>query len=200
MKKYLTSLIIISSFVLAGCGSVTTPNYYLLPNLNVPDDTVSLFDPESTVHVGVATVSMPAYLERPQIVLLDADNMHLEVLDRERWAEPLDDGITRLVSELLHQKLSKDNISVLPLRIGVPVDISIHLDIRNFEGKPNRQLLLACTWTLFKKDGNQVDKIKGDFSKQIPAGQTLNELILNQSELLDSLVVELAKAIESTLP
>ena len=199
MKKYLTSLIIISFLALAGCGGASAPNYYLLPNQDTPTNAVSLFDTEETIHVGVSTISIPAYLKRPQIVLLGADNMQLEVLDNERWAEPLDEGITRLVSDLLHQKLSQDNISVLPLRIGVPVDISIQLDIRNFEGEPHEQLLLSCTWTLSRKEGARIEKITGDFSKQIPAGESLDELIINQSKLLDALTVELAQVIESTL-
>ena len=94
--------------LLAGCLSATPPSNYYLLTAEAPD-TPSGTSPS----IGVGPIRVPEYLNRNGIVHLREGNQ-LQVSQFERWAEPLLDGIQRVMSINLAGELDTQSIQAFP--------------------------------------------------------------------------------------
>src|SRR3546814_5086338 len=83
-----------------GCAGSLPTRHYLLESMapTTVDET------EEDAVIAVAPVTLPAYLDRPDIVTRSTDN-RLELADFDEWAEPLDDNITQVHAENLGHPL-----------------------------------------------------------------------------------------------
>ncbi|WP_415037234.1 membrane integrity-associated transporter subunit PqiC, partial [Azonexus sp.] len=91
-----------ATLLLSACAS-TPPNQFYL--LEAAPTTATLNTASSTApRLGIGTIVLPDYLNRPQIVLRDHGG-RLLLRERERWAEPLEDGVRRTLGENLGQLL-----------------------------------------------------------------------------------------------
>src|SRR3546814_11447622 len=92
---------------------------------------------EEDAVIAVAPVTLPAYLDRPDIVTRSTDN-RLELADFDDWAEPLDDNITRVLAENLGHLLRTDRVVVLPSASDA-IDTEVRVDISRFEREPRSE-------------------------------------------------------------
>ena len=88
--------VIFLALSVGGCGSSPPVQYYDLESL----ETGYIDDGETFLRVGVGPLRTPDYLSRSQIVTRGKDSTVI-VNDFNRWIEPLDDAIHRVVSENL---------------------------------------------------------------------------------------------------
>ena len=54
-------------------------------------------DKVNSVFLGIGPIRFPAYLDREQIVTRTAQN-RLDISENDRWAEPLEENFTRVLS------------------------------------------------------------------------------------------------------
>src|SRR5262249_45023810 len=90
---------------LAGCAVSDPTQYYTLgqPAARNTESRAMASTPRSsmaasTVSIGVGPVIMPSYLDRTQIVTRTAADQ-LDLANFHRWAEPLQEGIVRVLAE-----------------------------------------------------------------------------------------------------
>ena len=86
---------------------------------------------EPVALVGVEAVVLPGHLERPQLVAWTAPN-ELQIDEFMRWAEPLEDGITRTLSENLAALLPDHQIVRRPWAGGVETRCRVKVALREF--------------------------------------------------------------------
>lgn len=99
---YFGSMILaVCVIILNGCvGSSKPSEFFLLRSLPASQDTALNASENSSPSVLVGPVTLPAYLNRNQIVTLAGD--HKMVLNEfTRWAEPLQDNFSRVLVENL---------------------------------------------------------------------------------------------------
>jgi len=89
-----------AALVLGACASPREHFYSLLQGDSGVRDRPS--QPEYTVIVG--TVTVPADIDRPELVVRDPSH-RVAVLEQERWIEPLPAGIRRALARDLAQRL-----------------------------------------------------------------------------------------------
>ncbi len=143
MKKYL----ILMLFMLSACAFTQQSRFYRLQSASA-DMAVS----QRKTSVGVEEVSVPRYVDRPQIVLVDKDTSELTVSEFDRWAEPLSSSITRVLA---------DDISLyLPNALVKPKNYSmenftyiISVEINKFDSTIDKKATLDAWWTIFKNGG-----------------------------------------------
>ena len=84
--------------LLAGCLNLKTgtppAQYYLLSSLPEQQPVEQIHEAGSGPVVGVGPISLPRHLDRPQIVTMAGPN-ELRLSEFHRWAEPLQNSITR---------------------------------------------------------------------------------------------------------
>ena len=65
--------------------------------------------------VGIGPVTLPQYLDRPQIVERTGPNS-LKIAEFDRWAEPLNNTVPRILVQNISQLLQSDRVYALPRR------------------------------------------------------------------------------------
>ena len=98
-----------TAIILAACGSSPPGNYY---DLEVLEKGYSP-DKEGSSSVGVGPLRTPDYLSRPRMVTRAGDGT-IVVNDFDRWVEPLDDAIHRILATNLDALLDDAVVVAFP--------------------------------------------------------------------------------------
>jgi uncharacterized protein len=130
----------------AGCAS-SPSRFYTLSATATPSAA------SSKVSVAVGPVSVPAAVDRPQIVVSTSANQ-VTLDDFNRWAAPLQDNLARVVAENLGALLGSPRVTLFPQTLNADVDYRVQIEIRNFESAPGKSASLDAVWTVRRtKDG-----------------------------------------------
>jgi uncharacterized lipoprotein YmbA len=117
---------------LAGCISLKrTPEarFFVLQSLAQPTAAQGRQEPIGIV--GVEAVRLPGHLDRPQLITWTAPN-ELTVDEFLRWAEPLEDGITRTLVENLAALLPDYQVVRRPWPGGTHARCRVAVSLRHF--------------------------------------------------------------------
>jgi uncharacterized lipoprotein YmbA len=143
----LPSLLAGMLIVLAACGSTPPSDYYVLSAAATETPT------GDSPSLGVGPVSIPEYLNRNSMVF-NRDGNKLEIASFARWAEPLESGISRVLSINLASRLNTEDIQVFPWHPSQAPDYAVGVRLLVLDSNSVRAQLVA-EWSLrTKKDGS----------------------------------------------
>jgi uncharacterized lipoprotein YmbA len=130
----------------AGCASPAS-RFYTLSAGAAPAAT------PSNLSVVVGPVSVPAVVDRPQIVVTTGPNQ-VKVEEFNRWAAPLQNGIARVVAENLVAELGTPRVTLSPQTLSADADYRAAIEVQSFESAPGEAAILDAVWTVRRaKDG-----------------------------------------------
>ena len=96
----LTLLALAGLLSIGGCslGRSPRPDFYMLSS---PVENVVLSGKEkiSGPRVAIGPVSIPGYLDRPQLFLRDGNDVKVELAEFNHWSEPFGEGVTRVLCD-----------------------------------------------------------------------------------------------------
>ena len=153
---------------LAGCAVSDPTQYYALgefsarsagstESASIGSTPASRTDPTEAVSIGVGPVIVPGYLHRSQIVTrIGADQLELATF--QRWAEPLEDGIARILAEQVSARVPTDRIVVYPWRgaIARALQYQVVVAVMRFDGRQSGDVVLDARWRILSKDGAEL--------------------------------------------
>lgn len=134
---------------LSGCGTSPIPNYYLL----TPNAQPSASE-RSELIIGVGPIEVSDFLERPQIAIHGGTN-RLEIDELNRWAEPLDSAVIRVMSLNLAALLGTQKITGFPWRRDDRPDIAVRIAILALDHRQG-QAVLGVRWVLVDTESERV--------------------------------------------
>jgi len=130
MRRLVTITLPCLFLMLVGCGTTPNPRFYALTSAPAPPASSS-----TTMTVAVGPVTIPAAVDRPQIVLTTGPNrVRLEEFDR--WAAPLQNDIARAVAANLVAALGTSRVMLASapvtltpevLQAAIPVSSDVRL-------------------------------------------------------------------------
>jgi uncharacterized lipoprotein YmbA len=135
---------------LVGCSSSPT-RLYVLSATAEKSATAS----GQGIPIGIGPVTLPKYLDRPQMVARVASNS-LSQGDFDQWGGDLNDNITRVLAVNLANLLGTDRVSLYPWPDPSVVGYQITLDITQFEQGPNGGATLDAFWSLTKPSSGKI--------------------------------------------
>jgi len=150
-------VIIIAGFVLvlSGCISVSVPNspdprFYTLPaqaprSFNEAGPKKMNIFPNTFISIG--PVKIPQDQDRPQIVTLGKDKT-LNLAQFDRWGEPLDLGISRLIREDLAVIMPQVKFILYPWNSALAVKYQVIIEIMQLDSELNGDMVLAAQWVI----------------------------------------------------
>ena len=195
-------IIIVALLAVAGCGTTKPSNFYQLdePAAN------RLSGLERGIALGIGPVTLEPYLDRPQIVIRGAGHT-LELSDFNRWAEPLNDSISRVIIVNLSNMLESTRVFKVPRRNKtIPLEFRVEIDIARFDGMLGGDALLVARWTLYGRDEKAVlskVSIISEPSVEVPlvekssVEESFEKLIAAQNRCLQKLSREIVAAINA---
>jgi uncharacterized lipoprotein YmbA len=125
----------------AGFGTSPAERFYTL------NATASPATAASNLVVAVGPVSMPAEVDRPQIVLSTGPNQ-LYIDEINRWAAPLHDTLARVVAENLSAMLGTSRVTLSSRALDVIPDYRVAIEVRSFESSLGTSAVLEAVWTV----------------------------------------------------
>jgi uncharacterized protein len=131
----------------AGCGSTPPSRFYTLSAASTPATT------SSSLSVAVGPVSVPAAVDRPEIVVRTSAN-EVRLDEFNRWAAPLQEDLSRVIAENLVAMLGTPRVTQFPQTLSADADYRVAIEVQRFESAPGKSATLDAVWIVRRtKDG-----------------------------------------------
>jgi uncharacterized protein len=151
------------------------------------------------VVVGVLPVLLPGHLERPQVVTW-AGPGEVKIDEFLRWAEPLDSGVARVLSENLSERLATHRFIRAPWPGATALRCRLRVEVSRFGPESGGQVVLSGRWALLPERSERplvARAWSGQRTPSLPVGPRANAAasVEAMSALLGELSQEIAGAI-----
>jgi uncharacterized lipoprotein YmbA len=184
------AVLAITLTVLAGCASTPPSQFYTLSAVagaGAP--------PATSVAVVVGPVSVPAAVDRPQIVVTAGPNQ-VQLDEFNRWASPLQDAIAVTLASDLAADLGTPDVTTLSGGDVQAAQYRVVVDVLRFDSTPGTAAVLEAAWRVRRvKDGKSES---GRTSVREPLQQAgYGPLAAGHSRAVAQLARDIATAIRS---
>jgi uncharacterized protein len=189
---------------LAGCAVTDPTQYYTLgqnaarsaessESASIP----SAPDATGAVGIGVGPVIIPGYLQRSQIVTRTGGD-HVELAMFHRWAEPLEDGIARILAEEIGARVPTERIVTFPWR-GVTarsIQYQVVVTVVRLDGRSGGDVTLDTRWRILGKGGDEL-AIRRSMVSETAAGPGYEPMVAAMTRALVTLGQQIAVQIRA---
>lgn len=190
-----TVSIVAAALLAAGCSFAPRPDpsrFYVLTSL-AETETGAPRDSLSDLHLGVGPLTLPRYLSRGPIVTRTAPN-RIAISEVDRWAEPLDEELGRVLSENLSFLLGTERVRRHPWYASERVDLQVVVQVVRLERDSTGEAQLLARWSVRDTAGRQVVDRRTRLREPAEA-LTTAAAVAAQSRAVASLAREIAAAI-----
>jgi len=177
--------------ILAACAESQPSRFYMLSS-PPPAEASGSGKPLS---VGVGPISMPEYLNRPQIVTREGETK-LALAEFDRWGEPLGELFSQVMAANLSSLLKTERVYSLPRRRTASLDYQVEIDIYRFDADQLGLIYLTARWSLYGKGGKKLLKT-GTASLTEQAGRSPDALADGMSRVVERFSRSVASEIGS---
>src|SRR5574343_1443165 len=149
IKFVIRTAVLSELWLLAGCvGSTPPARFYLLePLISVESSTAVASDKPN---LALTPVRIPQYLERAQLVTASGKNTY-QLDELNRWAESLDDNITRVMLQELSALVPADVVLTSSQR-AKQAKLRLAVSILEFHIDPQGLAKCAAQWQISRGD------------------------------------------------
>lgn len=192
MARLKTALnLAVLTVALAACASPPA-RFYALSSVAAPtaEKAVGSADRPS---VTVGPVSVPALVDRPQIVVASSTN-RVQIDEFNRWASPLAEEIARVVATNLARALPAAR--VLPYGQGTQSspDVQVRIDVQQFSSTLGEAVVIEAAWSVRRLAGGTPSSGRS-LLREPTNGGDFDSLVAAHSRALARLSAELAAVI-----
>ena len=180
----------IVGLLLAACAQTLPSRFYTLSGL--PDDAAPSAA-SSDLAIGVGPISLPNYLDRPEIVRRATANQ-FQFAEYDRWGEPLGDVFPRVMAENLSELLATDRVFLLPQRRATTIDYQVEVQVTRFDADVGGPAILAARWEIYDDDGKSLFIDRSTFTETVD-GEDYGAVATAMSQTVAALSREIATAI-----
>jgi len=194
-----------ASISLASCAVSDSTLYYALGRVGAgrTESRASTSTPLSSAAgtaaegIGVGPVIMPGYLDRIQVVTRSGtDQVEFSVF--RRWAEPLDDGIARVLAEEIGARVPTERIVTYPWRgvLARALQYRVVVAVLRFDGRLGVDVTLDTRWRILGRDGAELAFRRSTVS-EAAAGPGYEQMVAAMTRTLVALGQEIAAEIRA---
>ena len=186
MKKFVNILIsCVFVTVIAGCATSSPTRFYTLSSTLAPAAV-----PQANYSVSVGPVSVPAVVDRPQIVVRTGPNK-VSIDEFDRWASPLKDNIAQVIVENLVSMLGTVQVTLFPQSTAAGVSYRIMIDVLRFDSELGKAATLDALWTVSSAKSGKSHRSRTTLTETTQSGDYA-ALVAAHSRALGQLSTEIA--------
>jgi len=186
--------------LLSGCASSPKSKfYYFRPTYDfqhaIPRDLT-----DTAYSVGFMPVSLPPYLDRPQIATRVGEN-EMEFNEFHRWAASIQENILLVLTHDLSALLPEAYVDAFPWSERMQFDYQIQLELLTMSGEFGKNVELVAQWTLYRGSNSLNMVTRQTAAYQAPLGKNHDYAVLVQtySKLIAELSKDVAEAIKANI-
>ena len=187
MKRLLLAALV----SVAGCGTPAKLNYYTLSAQPASPPAVASASRALNVYVGPITI--PEAVDRPQMVMrIDANRV--ELVELERWAEPLKAAIPRFIADTLARELATSTVMTSRQSATLTFDYRVAVDVQRFDFSAGDGAAIDALWTI-RTASETVPRTGRSEAREPTAARDSQAMAAAQSRALEKVAREIAAAI-----
>jgi hypothetical protein len=192
MIRLLISSIVVLFLLAAASGCARSPkvNFYTL-SARAPE-TASRATPLRAVAVG--PVTLPELVDRPQLVIRVAAD-RVDIVETDRWAEPLKSEIPRLLAENLSRLLRPARVSTIDQSESRDAEYRVLVDIQRFESIPGEGVMIDALWSVRRSAVGAAPRRGRSQVREPAAGTGYDALVAAHGRALAAISSDIAKAL-----
>jgi uncharacterized lipoprotein YmbA len=163
MKPRCSLFVLTCVGLLLSCGCQVVPDakpdptrFFVLSNPPAPDfNSTNL----GGITLGMHEIRLPVYLGDSRAMAVRSPGNRITYRDFERWAEPLDEGIKRLLRNALTISPSVARVMTLPFPTGVERDFDLQITVllaEGYEAGSTQEVRFALDYSILTPTGELV--------------------------------------------
>jgi uncharacterized lipoprotein YmbA len=178
-------VVILAVLAVTACASTPPSRFFTLSGAPAPAS------PTSTLSIVVGPVTIPAVVDRPEIVVTLGEN-EVWLDEFNRWASPLADAIAVAVAENLSAQLATARATSL-VQSAVDADFRVAIEVQRFESAPGSYALLDAVFTVRRTaDGRTATGRTA--AREAPGDKSYDALAAAHSRAMSRLAADIAVA------
>ena len=138
---------LVATLLLIACAGASTPRTHYLLRTDVPEQTLRVDPP---VRVGLRKLVVAPYLDQPGLVV-ETEPRQVRPARHHLWAEPLDEGLRRVLRAEISKALGYD-VSSDAAEAG-QWDYSVDVRVERLHGDMSGRALLVASWRIARGPG-----------------------------------------------
>lgn len=191
------------AFMLAGCSSVLGPRpdpsrFYVL-HAESSGQVMPATRATRDRSYGVGPVGIPDYLKRPSVITRVSESQ-VDPSPIDRWAEPIEKGVPRVLVDDLRVLLGSERIIQYPWYASDRPDLQILVDLQRLERSPDGRALVDAHWAIRRTSDNTILRTGDTRTRVEPPTPDADGSIAAQSAALGVVARDVATAIRDLLP
>ncbi len=187
---YVRITVLAACLSIAAAGCSTPPSHFY--TLNAAGGAVKN---SSDVSVAVGPVSIPAVVDRPQIVVSMGPNQ-VRLEEFNRWALPLQNNIARVIAENLTTQLGTPRVTVFPELTSTDASYRAIIDVQRFDSILGEAAILEALWVVRRIKDAQSERGRITVREAVQ-GKDYEALAAGHSRAVARLSAEIADAVRS---
>lgn len=183
---------------LGGCASrASAPTkFYILSPMVAAQPQKQEVTGEKCPSIGIGPVHLPAYLDRPQIVIRISSN-ELRLAEFDRWAEPLQTNVMGVLADNISRLLCTEDVFIYPWKKSSPIEYQVDIEILRMDGKLNGEVVLVAQWRIINPAIKSIILTKRSRYTESDAGIGYSTLVAAHSRLLGIFSKDIVESIRS---
>ena len=189
----------LNGFILLCLGSLLTAcatppsNFYTLEPQSRPPATANTAIAKKQL-IGIGPLSLPALVERRQIVTR-AENNGIQIAEFDLWAAPLKDNVLAVLSKNVATLQPNTIVRAYPWNAFGDVDYRVIVDISRFDTQLGKSANLEASWAIMEEKNHTIVSNGQANIKQPLNDATYNSAAQALSQLLSKLSQQIALAL-----
>ncbi|HTY21338.1 MAG TPA: PqiC family protein [Geobacteraceae bacterium] len=144
--------------------------------------------------VAVGPVTLPELVDRPQLVIRVASD-RVEIVETDRWAEPLKSEIPRLLAENLFRLLRPARVSTIDQSESRDAEYRVLVDIQRFESIPGEGVMIDALWSVRRSAAGATPRRGSSQVRERAVGAGYDVLVAAHGRALAAISSDIAKAL-----
>ena len=184
---FLASAFAAATLLLAGCGGKPQEYYRLSAVSGGPTR-------GGGVAVGLGPVTLPAYVDRAQLVFQSGTN-EFQVPAKASWAGPLGENVTQVLADDLGRRLDSGNVLRYPWPPNSSLRYQVVVNVEQFHSISGSEAILDVSWLVEEPASRQIlSRHKASFHAPVQ-GDGYGPVVAAESQLLDQLAGAVARSV-----
>jgi uncharacterized protein len=143
--------------------------------------------------LGIGPVKFPGYLDRQQLVTRISQN-RFAVAENDRWAEPLEENFSRVLSQNLSILLQTDRMVTYPWERSQRPMYQVQVEVLRFEPNAEQLVELSARWIILD-DAKKSLIVKESYLTESVRDKSPEAAVAALSDVLASFSQEIAAAL-----
>ena len=188
-----------NGFILLCLGSLLTAcatphsNFYTLESQSLPPATANTVIAKKRL-IGIGPLSLPALVERRQIVTR-TENNGIQIAEFDLWAAPLKDNVLAVLSKNVGILQPNAIVRAYPWNAFGDVDYRVIVDISRFDTQLGKSANLEASWAIMEEKNHTIVSNGQTNIKQPLNDATYNSAAQALSKLLSDFSLQLSLAL-----